>query len=115
MSPIQTLLQHKSQLYAYDFDIGKCINYFIESLWFDGAVVYRDKPWFQLAFHYHNSDDYIYILEGELIIEMDGSTKKYSKGDFCIIEKWRVHAVKPWSGWKYIVASEDGDFETIFL
>lgn len=58
-------------LNAYNFDIGKCINYFIEELGFDGAVVFRDPPGFSLASHHHNSDDYIYMLDGELLLEID--------------------------------------------
>jgi hypothetical protein len=31
-------------LTEYNFDIGKCIDYFVEELGFDGAVVYKDPP-----------------------------------------------------------------------
>ena len=44
---METLPSHsemKIKLDSYNFDIGKCIDYFIEELGFDGAVVFRDPP-----------------------------------------------------------------------
>lgn len=66
-------------LNSYDFDIGKCIDYFIEELGFDGAVVFRDPPGFELAYHYHHSDDYLYMLDGELLLDIDEVVTTYRK------------------------------------
>ena len=63
----ETILQ---TLNSYDFDIGKCVDYFIEELGFDGAVVFRDKPGFHLDYNFHKVDNYLYMLEGELISEI---------------------------------------------
>lgn len=102
-------------LNSYDFDIGKCINYFIEVLGFDGAVVFKDPPWFSLAPHYHQSDDYLYILSWELLLEIDNKTSRYIQGDFCMIPKGTIHSVEPWNGGKYIVATEDGNFDSLYI
>ena len=105
----------KTKLDSYNFDIGKCIDYFIETLGFDGAVVFKDQPGFSLRSHYHRSNDYVYMLSWELLLEVDWIMTKYIKGDFCIIEKNIIHSVQPWLWGKYIVATEDGDFESIFV
>jgi uncharacterized cupin superfamily protein len=71
MTPLTTKAEIHQTLNSYSYDIGKCIDYFIEGLGFDGAVVFRDPPGFSLTSHYHRSDDYIYMLDGELLLEID--------------------------------------------
>ena len=102
-------------LNSYNFDIGKCIDYFIEELWFEWVVVYKDKPWFQLDYHFHKVDDYVYMLEGEFLLDIDGVVTTYRKWDFSFVPKGLIHAVRPGKWGKYIVATENGDFETIFI
>ncbi len=114
MKQLPTHSEMKVTLDSYNFDIGKCIDYFIEELGFDGAVVFRDPPWFLLASHYHRSDDYLYILDGELLLEIDWDITRYIRWDFCVVPKGVIHSVKPGNGGKYIVATQDGDFESIF-
>ena len=115
MSEIPSKETIRETLNSYDFDIGKCIDYFIEELEFEWAVVFRDKPGFEFGYHFHKTDDYIYMLDGELLLDIDWGVTKYQKGDFIIISKWLIHAVR-WGKWgKYIVATENGDFETIFI
>lgn len=114
MENLSTLDEMKFKLDSYNFDIGKCIDYFIEELGFDGAVVFRDPSGFSLASHYHRTDDYIYMLDGELFLEIEWITTRYVRWDFCVVQKGVIHSVKPGNGGKYIVATEDGDFESIF-
>jgi hypothetical protein len=114
---METLPSHaemKTKLDSYNFDIGKCIDYFIEELGFDGAIVFRDPSGFSLTSHYHRSDDYLYMFDGELLLEIDWVVTRYVRWDFCIVPKGIMHSVKPWNGGKYIVATEDGNFESIF-
>lgn len=115
---METLPSHaemKTKLDSCSFDIGKCINYFIETLWFEGVVVFKDSPWFSLVSHYHRSDDYLYMLDGELLLEIDWNITRYTRWDFCVVPKKVIHSVKPGNGGKYIVATQDGDFESIFI
>lgn len=103
-------------LNSYNFDIGKCINYFLDELGFEWAVVFKDKPGFQLDYHFHKSDDYLYMIEWVFISEVAGELKILHKWDFIVVPKWFIHDVRPTNtGAKYIVATEDGNFETIFI
>jgi quercetin dioxygenase-like cupin family protein len=106
--------QMHAALWSFNFDIHKCINYFLEENGFEWAVVFKDKPWFQLASHYHPSDDYLYMLDGELILEISGEVKSFTKWDFIVVPKNVIHSVLPSNGSKYLVAVKDGNFETIF-
>ncbi len=115
MSFIPSETEIHTTLSTYNFDIGLCVDYFIEKLHFDGAVIYRDAPGFSLEKHYHRSDDYLYMLDGELLLNIDWVVTVYKKWDFCIIPKMVIHSVEPWIGGKYIVATQDGDFETIYV
>ena len=104
-----------SILNSYNFDISKCVDYFIEELGFDGAVVFRDKPNFEMAYHFHKSDSYLYMLDGESLLDIDSQVTVYKKWDFCIVPKGLIHAVRPGKWGKYIIATEDGNFESILI
>ncbi len=115
MSTIPSKEIIRETLNSYNFDIGKCIDYFVEELGFDWAVVFRDQPGFELGYHFHKIDDYIYMLDGELLLDIDKEVTIYQKGDFSIVPKGLIHAVRPGKWGKYILATEDGDFESIFI
>lgn len=43
-------------------DLSAITNYFLDDLDFEGVVIYKDKPKAYFDYHFHNSDDYIYVL-----------------------------------------------------
>ena len=104
-----------NRLNSYDFDIGKCVNYFLEELQFEWVVIYRDRPGFSVAPHSHEVDDYTYILDWELRIMIDGVEHILKKWDFFFFPKGVIHRVLPGSGAKYLVATENADFEAHFI
>lgn len=114
MSFIPSETEIHTALSTYNFDIGLCVDYFIEIMHFDGALIYKD-PGSAITRHYHENDVYLYMLKGELLLNIDWVVTLYKKWDFCIIPKMVVHSVEPWTGGKYIVATQDGDFETIYV
>ena len=104
-----------SQLSVFNGDLSAITNYFLDDLGFEGVVIYKDKPDAYFDYHFHNSDDYIYVLEGSMVINSEGVDLKMSAGDTFIFPAMKVHnaTISP-QGCKYIIATKKGDFEAIF-
>jgi hypothetical protein len=96
-------------------DLSAITNYFLDDLGFEGVVIYKDKPKTYFDYHFHNTDDYIYVLEGGMTINSEGKDLDMSAGDTYIFPAKQVHnaTISP-QGCKYIIATRNGDFEAIF-
>jgi quercetin dioxygenase-like cupin family protein len=103
-------------LATFDFDIQKISNYYLDELNFEGVVIYKDKPNVFFDSHSHPSDNYLYMLEGTVILNENNEKIILNKGDFYYVKSGVYHdALIGENGAKYIVASPNGDFSTTFF
>jgi quercetin dioxygenase-like cupin family protein len=113
---IQNKLTIESKLKSFNSGINSIIEYFIEELGFEGAVVFKDKPETFWKSHYHNDDEYMIILDGEMTIGINGEKLTIKKGEFFFYPAKALHDVKiGLKGAKYIVGTIHGDFESYYL
>lgn len=104
-----------AQLSSFNNDLAEITNYFLDHLGFEGVVIYNDKPNAYFDYHFHNTDNYIDVLDGGMTINSEGSDLKMSKGDTYIFPAKKVHnATISDQGCKYIIATKNGDFEAFF-
>jgi uncharacterized protein YjlB len=101
------------KLRSFHGDLNAICNYYFEN-GFAGCVVYNDKADEVFDWHMHKSDNYLYLLQGEMVVENNSSEKvNLQAGDFFYLPAFVLHKATIGSnGAKYVVATPDGDFSS---
>ena len=96
-------------------NLDQNINYFLEQLNYEGVAIFKDPPEAYFANHYHSENEYIYILEGSMSIELNHKIIELKEGDEFILPSKLNHNVRMGlMGCKYLVAVSNGNFNSIF-
>ena len=106
----------KADLDSFNYNISDITNYFLEIVGFEGVVIYKDKPNAYFDFHFHPDDEYLYMLEGSMTVDINKTKIELNKSHFLFFEGKNPHSAKIGiNGAKYIVASPKADFSCVYI
>jgi quercetin dioxygenase-like cupin family protein len=100
----------------FNNNILDIINYFLNELGYEAVTIYRSDPDKILDMHYHEEDQTMFIIDGEMEGEIEGKHLDLFPGDEYFFPAKVPHIAKMGpTGCKYLVAVKNGNFRTVFL